>query len=431
MKRRILKIWQFILLLVMLVLIPQTMFLPVLHVDRDVAENIAEKLKDEAGENIKDNVFLSIAENILLEQIPEESLSGYELMTKFPIPMCFLYFGSLPVLVLLIVFFCFKRTKFVPIIAAGVYSLFGIICSSIFLWGVPGQIFSGFQPAQNVFRFLWKEILSVGMYITFCLCILLFVVLVIITVTCNQGITVKKRELSAAANKEVAVINTNFKEECNMSKSCPKCGNVLNDTAAFCNKCGYQFGTNAQQRNYQQQGYQQGYQQPVSGGNELIVDSDEQIVMNLQNSYVSTMAADGSIGSTRVFFTNKRFYAKENRFTLSRGLDTKNTIVELQEISGTQILHENPISYFIWGGFLLIFNLIIGAIAGGEALVGALISGLFYAGLFTLLYFLRRGTYLLISFAGETVKLRVKMYNYNSVVTFLQGLQSYIARLKK
>lgn len=40
--------------------------------------------------------------------------------------------------------------------------------------------------------------------------------------------------------------------------------------------------------------------------------------------------------------------------------------------------------------------------------MGALISGLFYAGLFTLLYFLRRGTYLLISFAGETVKLRVK-----------------------
>ena len=148
MKRRILKVWQFILLLVMLVLIPQTMFLPVLHVDRDVAENIAEKLKDEAGENIKDNVFLSIAENILLEQIPEESLSGYELMTKFPIPTCFLYFGSLPVLVLLIVFFCFKRTKFVPIIAVGVYSLFGIIYSSIFLWGVPGQIFSGFQPAQ-------------------------------------------------------------------------------------------------------------------------------------------------------------------------------------------------------------------------------------------------------------------------------------------
>ena len=74
-----------------------------------------------------------------------------------------------------------------------------------------------------------------------------------------------------------------------------------------------------------------------------------------------------------MFFTNKRFYAKENRFTLV-GLDTKNTIVELQEISGTQILHENPISYFIWGGLLLIFNLIIGAIAGGEAFVEAILG---------------------------------------------------------
>ncbi|MFR5970498.1 MAG: zinc ribbon domain-containing protein [Clostridium sp.] len=193
--------------------------------DRDVAENIAEQLKDEAGESIKDNVFLSIAENIL--------------------------------------------------------------------------------------RFLWKEILSVGMYITFSLCILLLVVLVLITVTGNQCITIKKRELSASADKEVAVINTYFKEEFTMSKSCPKCGNVLNDNAAFCNKCGYQFGTNAQQRNYQQQGYQQGYQQPASGGNELIVDSDEQIVMNLQNSYVSTMAADGSIGSTRVFLQTKGFMRKK------------------------------------------------------------------------------------------------------------------------
>lgn len=92
MKRRILKVWQFVLLLAMLMLIPQTMFFSVLHVDRDVAENIAEQLKDEARESIKDNVFLSIAENILLDQIPEESVSGYELMTKFPIPMCILYF---------------------------------------------------------------------------------------------------------------------------------------------------------------------------------------------------------------------------------------------------------------------------------------------------------------------------------------------------
>ena len=84
------------------------------------------------------------------------------------------------------------------------------------MWGVPGQIILGFKPAENILRFLWKEILSVGMYITFSLCILLLVVLVLITVTGNQGITIKKRELSASADKEVAVINTYFKEEFTM-----------------------------------------------------------------------------------------------------------------------------------------------------------------------------------------------------------------------
>lgn len=157
MKRRILKVWQFILLLVMLVLIPQTMFLPVLHVDRDVAENIAEKLKDEAGENIKDNVFLSMAENILLEQIPEESLSGYELMTKFPIPTCFLYFGSLPVLVLLIVFFALRERSLYRLLQS-VYIVFLVLFTAVFFCGeFPDKFFQGFNRHKMFSGFCGKR----------------------------------------------------------------------------------------------------------------------------------------------------------------------------------------------------------------------------------------------------------------------------------
>ena len=215
-----------------------------------------------------------------------------------------------------------------------------------------------------------------------------------------------------------------------MSKYCPKCGNVLNDDAVYCNKCGHQFSTqqNYQQQNYQQQNYQQGASVPRAG--EIIVDSDEKVVMCLQNSYAQTMVTDLNVGSTSVFFTNKRFYAKENRFTLGRGLETKNTVVRLSEISGTQILHENPFQLFIWAGLVFLFGIIFGAIIDEAALVAGVISGIFWAGIFTLLYFLRRGTYLLVSFPGDTVKIRVKMYNYNSVVTFLRGLQSYIAKIK-
>lgn len=229
-----------------------------------------------------------------------------------------------------------------------------------------------------------------------------------------------------------------------MSKYCPKCGNVLNDDAVYCNKCGHQFSTqqnyqqqNYQQQNYQQAGGQQGYQQQnyqqgasVPRAAEIIVDSDEKVVMCLQNSYAQTMVTDLNVGSTSVFFTNKRFYAKENRFTLGRGLETKNTVVRLSEISGTQILHENPFQLFIWAGLIFLFGIIFGAIIDEDALIAGVISGIFWAGICTLLYFLRKGTYLLVSFPGDTVKIRVKMYNYNSVVTFLKGLQSYIAKIK-
>lgn len=233
-----------------------------------------------------------------------------------------------------------------------------------------------------------------------------------------------------------------------MSKQCPKCGNILNDDALFCNSCGQKFGNaqNYQQQGYQQQGYQQqGYQKQqqyaggtASGAEEIICDSDEKVMMSLQNSYAQNLVSDMSVGSTRVFFTNKRFYAKENRFTLKKGLTTKNSVVRLNEISGTQIVHENPFQLFIWAGLFFFYFLMMGITASASSygdegvmiMVVCLFLGMLVAGVFVLLYFLRRGTYLMISFPGDTISIRVKMYSYNSVVTFLRGLQSYIGKIK-
>ncbi len=228
-----------------------------------------------------------------------------------------------------------------------------------------------------------------------------------------------------------------------MSRICPKCGKAVSDQAVFCNNCGtaFQAQQNFQQgyyqqgqQGYQQQGYQQqGYQQNQSsyaGFHEIIVDADEKVKMILQNSYAQTAVTDLSLGSTKVFFTDKRFYAKENQFTLSRGLITKNTVVELSEISGTAIVHENPFHLFIYAGIYFLFALIFGALAGSEGLVLGLFTGLFFAGLFTALYFLRKGTYLRVSFSGDTAMIRVRMYNYNCVVTFLKGLQKFLYHTK-
>lgn len=160
MKRRILKVWQFVLLLAMLMLIPQTMFFSVLHVDRDVAENIAEQLKDEARESIKDNVFLSIAENILLDQIPEESVSGYELMTKFPIPMCILVHCRF-----LFFWLCSfaSRELSLYLLLQPVYMGFLVLFAAVFFCGVfPDRFYQGLNR-QKIFSafcgkkyFLWE-----------------------------------------------------------------------------------------------------------------------------------------------------------------------------------------------------------------------------------------------------------------------------------
>lgn len=200
---------------------------------------------------------------------------------------------------------------------------------------------------------------------------------------------------------------------------------------------------NYQQQGYQQQGnYQQGYQPqgyvpPGSNQNgslqEYIVDPDEKVVTYLSNSYAQNILTDMEIGSTKVFFTNKRFYVKANRFTFSRGLLTDNLVVDLKEISGTRITHINPIHYFIYAGIMFLYMLITGMVAdsGGLGIMVGLIMGLFAAGLMTIVYFLKRGTYLHISYAGESIMIRVKMFSYDSVVTFLKRLQTYMASKKQ
>lgn len=202
-----------------------------------------------------------------------------------------------------------------------------------------------------------------------------------------------------------------------MSKQCPRCNSILPDSAAFCGACGMRFAV--------QGGTPQGQVPPQTNSRlqECIVDSDERVVTCLRNSYAQSIMSDLEVGSTKVFFTNKRFYAKANRFTLSNGLMTDQLIVDLGEISGTRITHVNPIQYLIFAGIMFLLLVIVGGVTGGGA---AVVSGLIFAGIMTISYFLKKGTYLHISYAGDTIVVRVKMYSYNSVVYFLKNLQMYL-----
>lgn len=225
-RRRILKIGHFVMLLFILIWIPVTMFFPVLHMDQSVIVGAVGdmKLTDEQQYEFLERMSES------LKETPAVSASAFEVLTadysqlelegeikegveeslwKIQFPMWIMYLGALPCLVLVLVIFMTKRTKFVVVISSAVYGAAGIVGSTLFIWGTPGMIREQLEqvlssPSQfltltglytseqqkqfyEIFeRFLsavWSHMLSSGMYLTFGSFLLLFVALVVVSLT--------------------------------------------------------------------------------------------------------------------------------------------------------------------------------------------------------------------------------------------------------
>jgi hypothetical protein len=56
------------------------------------------------------------------------------------------------------------------------------------------------------------------------------------------------------------------------------------------------------------------------------------------------------------------------------------------------------------------------------------VFGLLVAAVMVVGYFIRKGTYLLVSYPGSTTSIRVKMFGYNAVTQFVKGLQTYMKK---
>lgn len=232
-----------------------------------------------------------------------------------------------------------------------------------------------------------------------------------------------------------------------MSVICPNCQKSLNDGTKFCHFCGSKISVNSQ---YQQGGHYAGsgsnrqttqfsgggtYQKSVSygGGSPIpqelmnqVVDSGERMIAFLGDSAVKTLVTGGGIGTNRIFFTDRRFYAKSNHFSLKKGIITNNLIVDLQEISGSSILHINPIGKLILAVLLFLAGVLFVdqglPVPKGTGVVIGIILGV----VFVISYFLKKGTYLRISYPGDSTDLSVKMYSYNKILEFHKKLRSAI-----
>lgn len=225
-----------------------------------------------------------------------------------------------------------------------------------------------------------------------------------------------------------------------MSIICPNCNKTLNDNAKFCHYCGGKISGSATvppKSTIQNGGSVSGYSQkhtyvhsnqgtPVP--QELadqVVDPGEKMIACLKDSAAKTFVTGNGIGTNKIFFTNKRFYAKTNQFSLRSGIFTNNFVVDLADISGTQILHRNPIGSLLGACLFLILGFIASAISSQPAMIGI---GIVVAIICGINFFIKRGTYLQISYPGNFMDLSVKMYRYNTVMEFQKKLRATISK---
>ena len=202
-----------------------------------------------------------------------------------------------------------------------------------------------------------------------------------------------------------------------MSKICPNCNKPIPDGTTFCVYCGAKVSQGGSGgMNYQN------IQPPHSpvGGNipqelqEIVVDRNERYIDGLNDSAIKTFATGGGFGTNKIFFTNKRFYAKMNRFSFRKGIGTSNYIIPIDDITGVHLIHSNPIQWII----MAVISLIIGFVGVWPAFFSVVV--------FSVIYFFSKGTYMEVAYLGTVTELSVKMYKYNTVLDFQKKLSATI-----
>lgn len=149
----------------------------------------------------------------------------------------------------------------------------------------------------------------------------------------------------------------------------------------------------------------------VSGG--LLVENTEKIQGELKNSIVKNVFMGDGWVSNRNFFTEKRFYHKSKSLMGHK----EDFVVDLKDISATEIKYRNPIGLLVVAVLLLIMFIVQLTKESGD------IKVLLFIVFFVILYFLFRCTVLKISFSGGSKSMLLRMYSYHDVENFHKKLR--------
>lgn len=226
--------------------------------------------------------------------------------------------------------------------------------------------------------------------------------------------------------------NTLFtRGEKNMSKICPQCGKELADTAAFCNQCGTKMDGVASTSENTQSVYAQVQPNQSSVKNSgkqngLVIDSSEKVIAELKNSVAQNVIAGNGLSKNTTFFTDQRLYYQSKRLSWkAMGKITNDFVVDLKEVSATNVVNRNPIIFLV---IAIIVTIILVLMTAQETVLGAFGVLILLAIVVALIYSIAKDTYIQLSFPGGTARLSVKMYNYSDVLKFHKMLRQYIEK---
>ena len=253
-----------------------------------------------------------------------------------------------------------------------------------------------------------------------------------------------------------------------MSKICSVCGNLIDDSATFCNNCGSQFAPpppQYQQPNYQQQNYQQGqyqqpgyqqapyqqgqyqqpgyqqgpYQQGPQSQTSWMVDEDEVIKFSLKNGYLTNLISSEGLINEDVVITDKRLYYNQSSWRNLKK-DRTEMKIDLDDITATTIIDSNPIIFLVFSGLALIAAIIFIA-QSLAALKWISFVFFFSAVVWAASWYMNKKSYFRIEYAGGTSALMlaknsgslnfsVKQYTMDQVREFQKAIHKEKDRIK-
>ena len=160
---------------------------------------------------------------------------------------------------------------------------------------------------------------------------------------------------------------------------------------------------------------------------QFFVNKNERLISTLGNSYFKNFISNGIFSKGFYFITDKRVYIQGksyNVFYNNSGnpkivKNSRSQIVDLKDVTGTEIKHYNPIHYLIIAIVFFIFLLILLSIGFSEFKIYIIPIILAYV----FLYFKNKISLISIQYAGGEIAFDIRWFSQNEIDIFQKQLR--------